>query len=254
MGIVVMSMAQRIYKPGSVLATGSFYKIGVSEPGIYRIDIPLLNSLGVPTASLSSSSLRLYGNGGKMLHESNNGEWTDDLEENALMMVDGGDGFLNGNDYALFYASGPDQWLKDSVNQSFIHQKNIYHDKAYYFLTVGGTGKRILSSPNASSPNVVINSFSGRYFHELDTVNFLASGKEWYGEELSNLPGRSLTRNFSVNIPNIVNAAVLSLRTNCIARSVGAGSSFDVKINSNSVQQISIPPVGTGQYDLFAQQ
>ena len=102
-----MSMAQRIYKPSSVLAAGSFYKIGVTQPGVYKIDIPLLNSLGVATTSLSSSSLRLYGNGGKMLHESNSGEWTDDLEENALMIVDGGDGFLNGNDYALFYASVP---------------------------------------------------------------------------------------------------------------------------------------------------
>ncbi len=254
LGIVIMSMAQRVYKPGSVLAAGSFYKIGVKEPGIYRIDIPFLNSLGVPTGSLATSSLRLYGNGGKMLNESNSGEWIDDLEENAIMVIDGGDGFINGSDYALFYASGPDQWLKDSVNQSFIHQKNIYHDKAYYFLTVGGDGKRILPSANTSSPNIVISSFSERQFHELDTVNFLASGKEWYGEELSNLPGRSLTRNFSISIPNIVNGAVLSVRTNCIARSVGAGSSFDVRVNSNSVQQIIIPPVGTGQYDLFAQQ
>ena len=170
------------------------------------------------------------------------------------MIVDGGDGFLNGTDYALFYASGADQWLKDSVNQSFTHQKNIYSDKVYYFLTVGGNGKRIIRSSNAGSPNIIINSFSGRYFHELDTVNFLASGKEWYGEEFSNLPGRSLTRNFSVNIPNVVNGAALTVRTQCIARSVGAGSSFDVKVNNSSIQQINIPPVGTGQYDLFAQQ
>ena len=41
-----------------------------------------------------------------MLNESNGGEWTDDLKENAMMVVDGGDGILNGNDYALFYALG----------------------------------------------------------------------------------------------------------------------------------------------------
>ena len=70
-------------------------------------------------------------------------------------------------------------------------------------------GKELYQFANASSPNITINSFSERYFHELDTVNFLASGKEWYGEEFSNMPGRSLTRNFPVNIPNIVNGSAL---------------------------------------------
>ena len=108
--------------------------------------------------------------------------------------------------------------------------------------------------PGPRSPNITINSFSGRFFHELDTVNFLASGKEWYGEELSNLPGRTLTRNFPVSLPNIVTGSALTIQTQCVARSVGGGSSFDLKINNSPVQQINIAPVGTGQYDVFAQQ
>lgn len=253
-GIAAIAIAQRIYRPNSVLATGNFYKIGIKEAGIYKIDIPFLNSLGVPTANLASSSLRLFGNGGNMLAESNSGDWVDDLRENAIMVIDGGDGILNGSDHILFYADGPDQWLKDSINQRFTHKKNIYTDKAFYFLSLGGIGKRIPASSNAGSPNITINSFSGRFFHELDTVNFLSSGKEWYGEEFSNLPGRTLTRNFPVALPNTIDGSALAVQTQCIARSVGGGSSFDLKINNNSVQSINIAPVGTGQYDLFAKQ
>ena len=88
-----------------------------------------------------------------MLGEANAGPWIDDLQENAIMVVDGGDGILNGSDYILFYATGPDQWIKDSLNQRFIHQKNIYSDKSYYFLSVGGTGKRITNSTVVSSPS-----------------------------------------------------------------------------------------------------
>ena len=204
-----------------------------------KLTLSFLSNLGINTSNLSSNSIRLYGNGGQMLAEANSGPWTDDLQENAIMVVDGGDGILNGSDYILFYATGPDQWIKDSVNQRFIHQKNIYSDKSFYFLSVGGTGKRIANSTVVSSPAVTINSFSERYFHELDTVNFLTSGKEWYGEEFSNLPGRTLTRNFSVTIPDIVNGSSLLLKSNCVARSVGAGSSFDVKINNTSVGQIT---------------
>ncbi|MBL7744151.1 MAG: type IX secretion system sortase PorU [Chitinophagaceae bacterium] len=252
--LAISTAAQRSYRANSVLSSGTWYKISVKEAGIYKIDLAFLNSLGVNTANLTSNSIRLYGNGGKMLAEANAGIWVDDLQENSLLVADGGDGIFNGSDYILFYASGPDQWIKDSANQRFAHQKNSYSEWAYYFLTIGGSGKRLANAPVVTFPAITINSFSERYFHELDTVNFYLSGREWYGEEMSDLPGRSLSRSFSVGIPELVTGSLLAIRSNCIARSAGSGGSFDIKLNNNIVAQLSILPVGTGQYDLFAQQ
>ncbi len=249
----LLASAQRNYTPHSVLAAGNWYKLGVKAAGVYKIDIPILNSLGVNTGSLSSSSVRLFGNGGQMLAEANSGSWTDDLQENAILVVDGGDGIINGSDYILFYAPGPDEWVKDSANQRFSHRKNIFTDQSYYFLNIGGVGKRIVTAPLVSSPNSTVSSFSERYFHELDTVNFLAGSKEWYGEEMSALPGRTLTRNFSIHFPNRVNNAPVLFQTNCVARSVGAASRFDIRINNQPAAQLIINPVSGGQYDLFAQ-
>lgn len=245
--------AQRVYKPNSALSAGSWFKLSVKEAGVYKIDIAFLNSLGVNTANLSSGSVRLFGNGGHMLSEANADTWTDDLQENAIAIEDGGDGILNGNDHILFYATGPHQWIKDSLNQKFSHKKNIYSDKSFYFLSIGGTGKRIGNAPSVTSPNITISSFSGRYFHELDTVNFLSSGKEWYGEEMSELPGRSLSRNFTINIPGIVPGSAMQVLTSCIARSAGPGGSVDVRVNNYVAGQVAILPVGSGQFDLFAQ-
>ena len=250
----VKALAQRTYQPNSVLSSGNWYKIAIKDPGVYKIDLSFLNRLGINTSNIASNSVRLYGNGGQMLPEANATQRIDDLQENAIMTVDGGDGILNGNDYILFYAGGPDQWIRDSSNSKFIHKKNLYSDSAYYFLTIGGTGKRIQNATSNLSPNLTITSFSERYFHELDTVNFLSSGKEWYGEEFENAPGKTLIRNFAVNIPNIQNNSPLTLVSNCIARSVGGGSSFDVKINDQSAGQITILPVTGGTLDLFAQQ
>lgn len=246
--------AQRIYAPNSVLSGGSWYKLALKDPGLYKIDITFLNNMGVNTANLSSASVRLFGNGGQMLAEANNGPWTDDLKENAIQIVDGGDGTINGSDYILFYAAGPDEWIKDSANLRFSHRKNLYNEQAFYFLSIGGNGKRIPTGALLNSPTVTINSFSERYFHELDTVNFLSSGKEWYGEELSNLPGRSLTRNFTIGFPNIQPLASIQLRTNCVSRSIASGGRFDISINNQPVGQLAINPVSGGQYDLFAQQ
>jgi hypothetical protein len=252
-GLGCQLSAQRIYTTSSVLATGSWYKIAVQSPGVYKIDIPFLNSLGVNTNALSSASVRLYGNGGQMLPEANSGTWVDDLVENSIMIMDGGDGILNGSDYILFYAHGPDEWIKDSAQQKFYHRKNLYSDRSYYFLTIGGQGKRILNQASVPSPNIQVSSFSERFFHESDLVNFLNSGKEWYGEEFADAPGKSLSRNFNVNIPGTQSAPGIELVANCISRSVGTAGSFRVSLNNSVLGQMNIPPVSGGQYDLFAQ-
>ena len=250
----LFARSQRVYKVNSVLATGNWYKIAVSEAGIYKLDIPFLSSLGINANNLSSSSIRLFGNGGGMLPEANNVPRPDDLIENAILVVDGGDGVLNGTDYVLFFSNGVDRWEKDSANKRFIHKKNIYSDNAYYYLTFGGNGKRIGDSPGSFSPNIVVNSFDDRLFHELDTINFLASGKEWYGEEFSNTPGHSLTRNFPITIANVQTSAPVTVVSDCLARSVSVASRFDVSVNNQPLQQITISPVGGGQYDPVAQE
>ena len=251
---VLFCQAQRVYKANSVLSSGNWYKISLKDAGVYKIDLAFLANLGINTSNLASNSLRLFGNGGSMLPEANNIPRPDDLEENSIMVVDGGDGVLNGSDYILFFANGPDQWLKDSINKRFIHKKNLYSDKSYYFLSVGGNGKQILSPTNNLVPTISINSFIDRFFHELDTINFLASGKEWYGEEFANTPGHSLARNFSINIPNLQTSAPITLISDCVARSVTIGSRFDVTINNQPIQQVNVPPVGGGLYDLVGQE
>jgi hypothetical protein len=104
-----------------VLASGTWSKISIKNAGIYKIDVAFLAGLGFNISNISSASLRLYGNGGQMLSEKNADIPTDDLAENAIMMVDGGDGSFNGSDFFLFYASGADRWL---TKDSFI--KNIF--------------------------------------------------------------------------------------------------------------------------------
>ncbi len=243
--------AQRQYAANSVLASGNWYKISVRQEGVYKVDLPFLNSLGINTPNISSVSIRLFGNGGGMLAEKNQELPQDDLVENAIMMIDGGDGVFNGSDYFLFYAPGPDRWLKDSLNRSYRHQKNIYSDVAYYFISINGTGKRISTSNFTGVANRTVNSFDEHFFHELDTINFLNSGKEWYGEEFSNTPGNSLSRSFSVNLPGLVLTEPLRLTSNLAARTVAGSSSFAAKINGLLFHNIPVGGVSGNFLDAF---
>jgi Peptidase family C25 len=250
--LALSAFSQRTYLSNSVLASGNFYKISVKQAGIYKVDINLLQSLGINTGNIPSASVRLYGNGGQMLAERNATPRPDDLTENAIQVVDGGDGQLNGNDYFLFYAPGPNRWIRDSLNKTFQHEKNLFSDESFYFISIGGTGKRVAGSPALGPATIPVNSFQYLYYHELDSLNFLASGKQWFGEEFSDLPGRTLSKAFSVSIPNLLIAEPLKFATNCVARAAGNNSRFTVSVNNIPVQQHNIPFTNGGIYDNFA--
>ncbi|HYC40078.1 MAG TPA: type IX secretion system sortase PorU [Chitinophagaceae bacterium] len=246
--------AQRNYAPGSVLASGNWYKLSVKHPGIYRIDLAFLNSLGISASAIPSASIRIFGNGGGMLPEANASPYTDDLVENAIQVVDGGDGMLNGADHILFFAAGPHHWKKDSANQRFIYSKNLYSEKSYYFLSIGGNGKRVATATPPPSAPVTVTSFSERFVHELDSINFLGSGKEWFGEEFANAPGKTLAHQFPVNLPGLAAGSTVTLVSDLVSRSVGNPGRFDVRINDQLLAQVQISAVSGGQYDPFAQQ
>lgn len=243
--------AQRSYAPASVLSAGNSYQFSVSAAGIYKVTAAFLAQSGINTASLSSASIRLYGNGGQMLPENNALVPQDDLVENAIEISDGGDGIFNGNDYFLFYAPGPDKWTKDSVNKRFIHEKNRYAERSYYYITIGGNGKRIGTAAPVPPANTIANSYNARSFYEKDLVSLLSGGKEWLGEEFSaQQPSRSFDAEFKTpefSTPFYFSASLVS-------RSAGSGGSFGVQVNNQAQQQVSFPPVTGNPLDPFAQE
>lgn len=244
--------AQRVYTPNSVLATGNWYRVGVKQEGIYKMDLAFLSGLGISTTALVSSSIRVYGNGGGMVPENNTLPRADDLVENAIEVSDGGDGVLNGSDYISFYAPGPDKWLKDSANKRFTHLKNLYSDTAFYYITIGGQGKRITIKTTANTPTQTVSSYNERYFYENNLVNLLNSGKEWYGEEFNNGPGGSSTRSFPVDWTGLLLSEPVTFISDLAARSTGGSVGFTAKVNAQVVQAVSLPAVSGNFLEPFA--
>ena len=244
--------AQRTYADHSVLATGNWFKIGVLGEGMYQIDANTLAGMGLVSGQINSSAIRIYGNGGAMLPESNAVARPDDLVENAIEVVDGGDGIFNGSDYLIFYAPGPHQWLKDSANQRFTHVKNLYIDTAFYFITVSSTGgpaKRVaIQKPVTGQPNRTVTSFQEHQFYENDLSNLLSSGKQWYGEQFSNNGIGTL----SLNWPASTAGANNYFRTAVAARTVATASAFKVTTAGQSIPGISVPGVSGYFLDAYA--
>src|SRR6185369_3754000 len=90
------------------------------------------------------------------------------------------------------------------------------------------------------------------YYHELDSLNFLNSGKNWYGEELSTAPGHSTSMSFSLPVSNIIVGQPAVLVSSCVARSIGGNSRFSVTVSGTPVLQHDMTATGNTTFDAFA--
>src|SRR6478736_9666688 len=228
--------SSRTYKANSVLTSGAWYKVGVTQTGIQKIDRTFLQNLGVNMNGLDPRRIQVYGNGGGMLPQANSAPRHDDLVENAILVAGESDGNFDAGDYVLFYGQGPHTWSPNAAKTGFSHNYNIYSDTTFYFITVGNNpGRRVTNANVTASPSApTITKFNERAFRENERVNLLLSGREWYGEEFNSYAqnlGLSFPE-FSDLVPNS-QVAVTSSVLGVSAVPMGqVGARFSVKLNN----------------------
>ncbi len=217
----------------SVLANGSWQKISVAQRGVFKIDYDFVKNTLQQSAAIQSSSIRLFGNGGTMLYESNAIPRPDDLIENAIEMHDGGDGQFDAGDYFLFYANGPTEWVKDSANQLFRHRTNLYSDKSFYYITFNnGNGLRMGNAPNASSANRFVNSYNEYALHEKELINLGLFGKTWWGETFNFTDGSNIQ---SFDFPLTETIDSLNFTYQFASAAVGRDNSASLNVSLNGI-------------------
>jgi hypothetical protein len=233
------ALAAKTTASGSVLASGSWYKVAVSNTGLYKIDYDFIKSkLGVDPSSINSANIRVYGNGGNMLSESNAVSRQEDLTENAIWVNDGGDGHFDQGDYLIFYAVGPTGWLPNNSNNNFSHIKNIYDDKAYYFLNFDkGEGKRIQDLGSIGSANVTVTKYNDHIVQDNDLVSPSTFGKLWWGEDMGTSPGKQDTRSFDFNLGNTDSA---DFRIHLGSVSDALTNTFTVSLNGQVMNTLTL--------------
>ncbi len=241
----------RSYAANSVLSTGKWVKIGVTENGVYQLTYDFLKSLGVDVDNMNPTNFRLYGNGGGMLPQANSTPIYDDLAENAVKMMDGGDGKFNQGDRVIFFGKGPSQWNYSS--NKYNHTRNPYSDTSYYFINSDiGTGKRIQDRISlASTPDVILNSFEDYQIHEVDKFTDITeavkSGREWYGEDFE----FDKEHTFDFNFPNIITSEKLRIVADIAGRSFGSSLFTQLKLNNSIIGNISTNATGDSYENPF---
>lgn len=180
------------------LKSGTFYKIKVDKSGIFKITKQFLQQNGINVASINPKNFRIYGNGGLMLPEVNQDTRYDALQQDAIQVIGEEDGVWNDNDYALFYAQGPNGYNIFDFSNGNGNKKtdyrtdrpqnvvNIYDDFSYYFINFDiGEGLRV-QSLDSSLPSELITRYDEYQVINEEKFNLVKLGRNWTGDAIPN--------------------------------------------------------------------
>ena len=229
----------------SILSSGNWYKIGVTQSGIHEIDLGFLNSTGIDVNSINPKNIRLYGNKSGVLSE---GFYEiDDLKEMSIEVVGEEDQVFDSSDKVLFY--GESQTIWHNQEESFSFTNNIYSDTTFYFLNFDlGPGKRVDFSAPLPSGSIIhnnVSTYDAFFSYEKELINLVNTGRQWMGESFAFNPYQV----FEHSSQHIDLSEPVNLLINVAARS-SIPSSFSIANNNNNITNINISSTSSSS-DVF---
>lgn len=225
------------YANTSVLASGKWVKIAVSNPGVYQLTSSNLRSMGFS----NPAKVRLYGLNLEVLPETSIENIDDDLVEIPLYHT---------ADKVLFYGKGNTSWTLSSSSNSaalFTHFNNPYSSQTCYFLTESDSitpksfDKFAYTVPSTASKQTT---FPEHQLIEKDAFSFLSAGRMFFDSyDFAN--GNSQT--YTLNLPGIAPATTVRLSVQFGAAGKSS-SSVSVSFNDSVCGTLSFAAMGEYEY------
>ena len=223
------SNAER-YAAHSVLSTGRWVKLRVSDNGIHMLTHANLRNMGFN----NPSQVRVFGYGGHLLPEGNTSLWRDDLCEV---------GVWRGGDRILFYANGPVKWTLNSDN-TFTHTRNPYSNFGYYFITdtegISAYSKGVDEPTRVAERATIVSTTPAYALHEVDDYAWFHGGRKLV-ESYDYLNGNS--RSYSLNTSNVYaqGKAVLDV---CFTHNSSSTTSLSTEMNGATLGTSALTVIG----------
>jgi len=242
--------ALKIYADNSKLSSGDWFKIEVGEEGIYKLTADVLKDFGAEVANIALDEIKVHTYNEGMLPEANADFNFDDLVETPVEIADANNNNrFDGNDAIFFYAPGIHTWAFDVTDNHYKHSQHLYSKKNFVMInTTGAKSIRIANQNETSTPTYTTQEYDLLRVHENENHNLVHSGREWYGELFEFINEHSI----SFSLPNVITTEPALITSRFAARSIGASSSFQVKVNNSNFQNHFIDAVRARNYTLEA--
>lgn len=236
-----LKVANKVYVANSVLSEGNWYKLAVTQTGIYSLTYSDLANMGINPSELDPSKIGIFGRGGTMLPESNGSPRADDLPENYIEVTGQNDGSFDQGDQIIFYAQGPVSWRYNTSQQIWEHTSHLYADTISYFLTTDrGSGYRIpVKQSSVNTETDIVDTYEYYTTYDENNLNLIKSGRQWFAQIFDVIPNRS----YSFEIPALAAEGNIKVRSVTAAKSIIA-STFQFSIG-NQFWTASHSPIST---------
>ena len=218
------------YTGSSVLSSGKWVKIRVSESGVCRMSFNDLRKAGI-----DPQLVHVYGYGGAQKEQDFKKSNIDDLPQVPI---------FKGEDFILFYVQGPISWTYNAASNRFVHTRNTYSNFGYYFLTES-TEEMVLPTPSAvSGTPTEITTYPLLQVQDKDSLNLIdrtgvsGGGRTFYGEQFT----ANQKRTFTFSTPNAVEGENSVVYVD-VAANASTESYFSATLNNSATQRTYISKI-----------
>lgn len=183
----------------SVLATGDWWRLQVSQTGVYRLTTSTLPAL----QGVEMERINLYGHDGAQLSTDNSVVDPARLTLAAPLQIDvvdhNGNGIFDAQDELYFYGEGPDLWSYSEADQQWEFTHHAYANTNSYYLTTTSTTAAVrVGKPTPPQADTTLSSYTAVAVVNNDLVNIYKSGQLWMGEKFS---ASNPSRTFTLTLP-----------------------------------------------------
>lgn len=229
--------ASERYASHSVLSTGKWVKIQVTDPGIYQLTATRLRAMGFA----DPDKVKLYGLNLEVLPETSIEDIADDLQELPLLRADG---------KLLFYGRGQTKWSLSVTNSTsclFTHTNNPYSQHTTYFLTEATDSlpaELPLYSYTVDEGAARQTFFPDHALIEKDAYSFLRSGRTFY-DDYDYQNGNKQT--YTLALPSVADGT----QARFVVQFCAAGSTtsiLDISVNDSAIGKLAFGSLSDYEY------
>ena len=236
----------------SVLREGTWTRLSVTQEGVYKLDYPTLQAMGIDMETLNPNQIRVFGNPSGALPEKNGVARYDDLTEMALYVSGVEDGTFDEDDFVLFYGQEPTRWNLNGDN--YERDRNYYSDTTYYYLCADSGIDGLRVEEKASLPfedaTTIVTEYPDFQWHEEELMSPYNIGRNWFGEMLSS---QDPEMHLDFVFPNLVTDKALSFNAVVMGRNKSGAMHYSLRISDNLlVNNATIVKPGENYYGTLA--
>jgi len=230
------------------LSSGRWCSFDIPAEGIYQITPTMLSEAGISISPTEISSIKVYGNGGAVLPETQTTGRNNQLIEQPIIVNTNSSGGLES---IVLYACGPIAFVDTTINnrKTIVRTHNTYIRNGRYLLSVGSDGNGLRTSPIPPTTEPVV-AQPMKYTHrvvfeeELRNAYQISTGRRWFGRNVD----AAFPQTFPMNLPNLIRNDTISYVAE-VGHTMSSSAQLQLSDNGKTVATANLLSINPKNYE-----